>query len=121
VADRLESQRITIVANGIKIGSAMVAERSLIDCELPQRVLAIAPNIGIDFILPDAARPQDLIGSDDFRTLGLAFESLELLPAAALADGPVEAVELQSSEAITVAAWTEATGAVPDGIRRRRR
>ena len=114
VADRLQSQRVTVAANGIEIGSATVAARSLIDCDLPQAVLGIEPRLRIDFILPDAASPHDLVGSEDTRTLGLAFERLELLSEDFLGDQDVEAVELESTEAVTVAALTDAAEAQPE-------
>jgi len=88
VKDRLPSQRLVIAVNGIVLGTAVATDRSLIECELPKVVLGGGETAIIELTLPDAAKPADLTGAHDQRTLGFAVERIELFHRDTLAREP---------------------------------
>jgi hypothetical protein len=78
IKDRLPSQRLTLIVNGIILGTAVATERAIIECAVPQAVLGGGDVVHLTFTLPDAARAADITGTDDQRTLGFAVERIEL-------------------------------------------
>ena len=99
--ERLPSQRLTLAVNGIVLGTAVATERAIIECNVPQAVLGGGDVAELTFTLPDAARPIDVTGADDQRTLAFAVERLELFDGNALpSDGVTEPCVVRSEEPV---------------------
>lgn len=77
--DRLPTQRITLAANGVILGTATSNDRALIEWELPSAVLGGGRTTAYTLWLPDAARPRDVSGAADDRRLGFAVERIEVV------------------------------------------
>ena len=78
--DRLPSQRLEVIANGVEVGRFVLSQPCIRACRLPWQLIAGQPVLEIRFHLPDTARPLDLGLNADRRWLGAAFTTLTLYP-----------------------------------------
>ena len=78
----LPVQRLTVAVNGVALGSVELSDPiALVECELPWSVLDRHATAELSLLLPDAARPSEVLGTRDDRLLGLRFERVELIAA----------------------------------------
>jgi hypothetical protein len=96
--ERLLSQRLTLAVNGIVLGTAVATEQAVIECAVPEAVLGGGDVAELTFTLPDAARPVDVTGADDRRTLAFAVERLELFDSEGLPSDTVTEPSVVRSE-----------------------
>ncbi len=80
VGERLKSQRLRIVANGVSVGEFLVARQTQRACLIPWSIIAGSAAFEVEFHTPDAARPADFGASPDRRQLGVALVTLTLYP-----------------------------------------
>ena len=76
--DRLPRQRIVTTINGWRAPSQTLDQLSVLEYLVPTEVIEGLPAIEIVVEAPDAARPCDLIGSNDDRQLGFSFRRLRV-------------------------------------------
>lgn len=74
--DKLEVQRLVVLANGVQVGDFALREVALVDCAVPWSVLAGRDAVSLRFIHADAAKPSDVNGVSDHREIAFAFERL---------------------------------------------
>lgn len=80
VPGRLTRQRLSVRANGTLLGVFALEGAATLDCHLSSDLLAARDRLEIGFALPDAARPEAVVGhSADQRLLGVALERLWLI------------------------------------------
>ena len=80
VNDKLERQRVEILANGQPIGKWLVTNRQAHVQELTigANLLDESGKLVLEFKLPDAISPRSLVGGDDIRPLGIGFVELTI-------------------------------------------
>jgi hypothetical protein len=77
-AARLPVQRMTVLLNGIDVGTACVRDRCVIEVPVPPAVASTEKPVTLTLRLPDAARPADVEASVDTRLLGFALRRIVL-------------------------------------------
>jgi Sulfotransferase family len=81
---RVPVQRLTVAANGVALGTAAIAaDIAVVECDMRWTVLERHSTAAVSLLLPDAARPSEVLGERDDRLLGLRFERVELVAASA--------------------------------------
>lgn len=79
----LRAQRLRVLANGVEVGTFVIARRGTRACTIPAAVLGGRHTIELVFETPDAARPS---GGSDGRVLAIAFSELGFYPDPFFAD-----------------------------------
>ena len=117
--ETLPAQRLSIVVNGSAIGSVVArGEIAVVECDLPWTVLERHESVTLSFLVPDAARPSEVTGTEDDRLLAFCFERLEIVPVVGQgADCPTALSSTPAYKAAAAAA-AEATLAVSDLLAR---
>ena len=77
--DQVPLQRIEVLVNGEFLGAAHIRDISVIECEVPRRLLQEREAINVALHLPTAARPKQLTGIDDDRLLAFALHQVIVL------------------------------------------
>lgn len=89
----LPAQRVTVLLNGHAAGTAQARETCVLSVPVPAAVARSGQPIELTFRLPDAARPSDILGGSDSRTLGISLHRIALfqtaVPDMAVAGKPV--------------------------------
>ena len=78
---RQQFQRVYLGVNGEPVGSAAVAEYSVLECRLPWSLIGGEAFVAVELSLPDAVRPVDVNGAADTRELAIALERALLFAA----------------------------------------
>lgn len=78
VPGKVPRQRVVTAVNGIVLGELAIADRTIVEYELPAAVLGGDAMMRFAFTLPDAACPREVTGVQDERLLAVAFASIEL-------------------------------------------
>jgi len=89
IPDTIAAQTVTLLANGVELGTVTLRALSVIAFDLPEAVVAAGSKIALSFRLPDAARPKDVSDKDDDRLLGVSLRWITVFGAA---PGPTGAV-----------------------------
>jgi acyl carrier protein len=100
----LPAQRVTILLNGHAAGTAPAHETCVMSIPVPAAVARSGRPIELTLRFPDAARPSDVLGSDDKRMLGISLHRIALFqtepaPDAAVRGKPVRGASTAGSEA----------------------
>jgi acyl carrier protein len=74
----LPAQRVTILLNGHAAGTAEARETCVLSIPVPAAVARSARTIELTLRFPDAARPSEVLGSDDKRMLGISLHRIAL-------------------------------------------
>ena len=74
----LPSQRVGISLNGHTVGAARVRDICLLSIPVPAAVVGSGRTMTLTLRFPDAARPAELLGGDDHRTLGFSLYRVAL-------------------------------------------
>jgi hypothetical protein len=82
-ATKLPVQRVTVLLDGLDIGTACVRNSSMIEVPVPSAMAATGQTVTLTLRLPDAARPADIGDSKDTRLLGFALRRIVLCHVAA--------------------------------------
>jgi len=77
--DQLRAQRVTLLLNGRPAGSARVRDICVLSVPVPHAISRLAQPFRLTFRFPDAARPSDVLGSDDTRILGFSLHRIALV------------------------------------------
>jgi hypothetical protein len=74
----LPSQRMTVLINGHAAGALRAQDTCIVSVPLPAAVSRSGKPINLTLRFPDAARPSELLGSDDTRLLGFSLHRIAL-------------------------------------------
>jgi hypothetical protein len=72
----LPGQRVTVLLDGTQAGFARVSDICVLSINVPAAVAGSGHPITLTLRFPDAARPSDIIGSEDDRTLGFSLHRI---------------------------------------------
>lgn len=112
---RLPAQRVTVLLNGQTAGTARVRDICVLSIPIPPEMSRSGEAIALTLCFPDAARPSELSGAGDSRTLGFALHRIALFRLETAPDpvNPVPRQSVRQSRAPARYAWR--TGATePD-------
>jgi hypothetical protein len=76
--DKIPTQRLTVEVNGVQVGSFSLKKQELLECPVPWDVIAKHKNMFVTFHHPDAARPREISGAPDDRSIAIAFQAVGL-------------------------------------------
>lgn len=82
VPGALAEQRLRVLVNETEIADFRVARQSFLSCTVPGAMLPGRGDVTVRFLHPDATSPASLGVRDDFRSLGLAFKMIKVVPVA---------------------------------------
>jgi hypothetical protein len=77
--DKLATQRIIVTVNEDEVGRFGVEHDAVLSCEIPWAVLFRRDACIVEFQLPDSAKPIDVNGVPDTRSLAIAFDEVRLV------------------------------------------
>jgi hypothetical protein len=77
--DKLAVQRIIVTVNDEEVARFAVENDSVLRCEIPWYVLNRRAACIVEFKFPDSAKPVDITGVPDVRTLAIAFDEVRLV------------------------------------------
>ena len=91
----LPGQRVTVLLDGTQAGFARVSDICVLSVNVPAAVAGSGHPITLTLRFPDAARPSDIIGSEDDRNLGFSLHRIVIfqiaMPRPAVDDASVPA------------------------------
>jgi hypothetical protein len=87
----LPAQRVTVLVNGHAAGTALARETCVLSVTIPATLVRSGRPIELTLRFPDAARPSEVLGSDDNRLLGVSLHRIALFQTAMAPHEPVPA------------------------------
>ena len=85
----LPAQRVTVLLNGHAAGTAQARETCVLSIPVPAAVARSGRALELTLRFPDAARPSEVLGSIDNRTLGFSLHRIALFQTETVSDAAV--------------------------------